>query len=129
LKAQSSVWLEIATDDIDAAEHCFNGKNYLWALFMCQQAVEKAIKAYYFEKTGEIPPKKHDLISLAGAANILNEIDDKSQDLLRRLSIYYLETRYPDKRKDLELKCTHEYTGELLAATKGVIEWLKNKLR
>jgi len=58
-----------------------------------------------------------------------NEIDDKSQDLLRRLSIYYLETRYPDKRKDLELKCTHEYTGELLAATKGVIEWLKNKLR
>ncbi|WP_166511688.1 HEPN domain-containing protein [Desulfallas thermosapovorans] len=56
-------------------------------------------------------------------------MDDKTKDLLRRLSIYYIETRYPDKRKQLELKCTHEYTEELLAATKGVMEWLKNKLR
>ncbi|WP_245779703.1 HEPN domain-containing protein [Desulfoscipio geothermicus] len=66
---------------------------------MCQQAVEKAIKALYFEKTGDTPPKKHDLISLAGAANILNALDDKTQDLLRRLSIYYIETRYPDKKR------------------------------
>lgn len=106
MKAQSSAWLEIAADDLDAAEHCFNGQNYLWALFMCQQAVEKSIKALYFEKTGSTPPKKHDLISLAGAADILNDLDDPTKDLFRRLSIFYIETRYPDKRKDLELKCT-----------------------
>jgi hypothetical protein len=34
-----------------------------------------------------------------------------------------------DNIDELELKCTYEYTEELLAATKGVIEWLKNKLR
>jgi len=129
LKSQSAVWLEIAADDLDAAKHCFNGQNYLWALFMCQQAVEKAIKALYFEKNGSTPPKKHDLISLAGAADILNDLNEPTKDLFRRLSIYYIETRYPDKRKELELKCTHEYTEELLTSTKEAIVWLKNKLR
>lgn len=58
MRAQTSVWITIAYDDIDAAEHCFQGKRYLWSMFMCQQAVEKAIKAVYFEKTGQSSPKK-----------------------------------------------------------------------
>ncbi|KAF1086284.1 HEPN domain protein [Sporotomaculum syntrophicum] len=89
MKAQSSVWLEIATDDLDAVEHCFSGKNYLWALFMCQQSVEKCIKALYFEKIGETPPRKHDLISLAGTANILNELDDNSRSITPPFNILH----------------------------------------
>jgi len=129
MRPQASVWLEIAEDDLSTAEHCFKGNRYLWAMFMCQQAAEKAIKAVYVEQTGETPPRKHDLVSLAGSAGILAECDENRRDLLRRLSLYYIETRYPDKRAQLEATCTEEYVGQMMARTKEVVEWLKNKLR
>lgn len=129
MRAQSAVWMEIAEDDIEAAEHCFHGNRWLWVMFMCQQAIEKAIKAIYFENTGETPPKKHDLISLAGAAGILDECTKEMRDLFRHLSLYYIETRYPDKRAALEDKCTQAYTKEMMECTKGTMEWLKNKLK
>lgn len=81
MRAQSSVWIGIAEDDLEAAENCMQGKQYLWAMFMCQQSVEKAIKAVYFENTGLTPPKKHDLISLAGAASILDQCTRETRDL------------------------------------------------
>ena len=118
MRAQTSVWIDITDDDLDAAGHCLRGDRYLWAMFMCQQAVEKAIKAVYFENTGLTPPKKHDLISLAGSASVLEKCTKEQKDLLRRLSLYYIETRYPDKRAALEAKCT-----------KGVVLWLKNMLK
>lgn len=73
--------------------------------------------------------KKHDLISLAGAAGILDECSKNNHDLFRRLSLYYIETRYPDKRAELESKCTEEYAKEMLDRTKEVMEWLKSKLK
>ncbi len=99
------MWLDIAEDDLETAEYCYHGKRYLWSLFMCQQSIEKAIKAVFFEKTGKVPPRKHDLISLAGVADVLRDCDENTQDLFRHLSLFYIETRYPDKRIDLEAEC------------------------
>ncbi|ABO51515.1 HEPN domain protein [Desulforamulus reducens MI-1] len=129
MRAQSSVWIGIAEDDLEAAEHCMHGKQYLWSMFMCQQAVEKAIKAVFFNKTGLTPPKKHDLISLAGGADILAQCSKDTRDLLRRLSLYYIEARYPDKRAELEAKCTYENTKEILQRTKGGVAWLRSMLK
>lgn len=129
MRAQSAVWLDIAGDDLEAAEHCLSGKQYLWSLFMCQQAVEKAIKAIYFEKTGKIPPKKHDLIALAGAADILDGCSNDTKDLFRLLSLYYIETRYPDKRAALEAKCTGVFAKATVDSSKEVVTWLKSMLK
>lgn len=129
MRAQSSVWMDIADDDLEAAEHCFIGKRFLWSMFMCQQAVEKAIKAVHYENTGMTPPKKHDLISLAGSAGILDQCAKDTKDLLRRLSLYYIETRYPDKRADLEAKCNQEHTKEILERSKEAVIWLKGMLK
>lgn len=129
MRAQSSVWIGIADDDLEAAEHCLDGKQYLWTMFMCQQAVEKAIKAVYFENAGLTPPKMHDLVSLAGAADILDHCTKEMRDLLRRLSLYYIETRYPDKRAELEAKCTPGHTKEILERSKGAVEWLRTMLK
>ncbi|MHB1044271.1 MAG: HEPN domain-containing protein [Eubacteriales bacterium] len=49
--------------------------------------------------------------------------------MLRRLSIYYIETRYPDKRAVLEAKCTPEYTKEMLDRSKEALKWLKSMLK
>lgn len=129
MRAQSAVWLDIAEDDLEAAEHCFWGKQYLWSLFMCQQALEKAIKAVCFDKNGKTPPKKHDLIALAGAAGILDDCSDDMRDLFRRITLYYIETRYPDKRAALEAKCTATYTKEMMDRSKEAVAWLKSMLK
>lgn len=50
---------------------------------------------------------------------------EERRDLLRRLSLYYIETRYPDKRSELEAKCTKEHTAEILQRSKEAVEWLK----
>ena len=129
MRAQSAVWLDIAEDDIETAEYCYQGKRYLWSLFMCQQAVEKAIKAVFLEKTEKTPPKKHDLIALAGAAGILGDCSENTQDLLRHLSLYYIETRYPDKRAELEAESTEEFAKDMLDRSKENVEWLKSMLK
>ena len=58
-------WLEQAEADFDGAEYNFEGGKYYIAAFLCQQAVEKALKALFlYEKKGEVP-QSHSLIYLA----------------------------------------------------------------
>jgi HEPN domain-containing protein len=49
MKKQAEAWLKIAAEYLDTAKYNFEGKRYLWAIFLCQQALEKAFKAVYYE--------------------------------------------------------------------------------
>lgn len=129
MQVDASVWFLIAEDDLDTAKHCFQGRKYPWAMFMCQQAVEKALKAVYVQKNGGAPPRKHDLISLAGSAGVLDGCTEDVRDLLRRLSLSYTETRYPDKRAAFEAKCTRAYAEDMIERTEDVLEWLRDMLK
>ncbi|TEB05198.1 HEPN domain protein [Pelotomaculum schinkii] len=51
LKPQTLNWIETADDDHEVAGHLFNKKKYLYSLFFCQQAIEKAVKAVYYDKS------------------------------------------------------------------------------
>jgi len=128
LKDHSLEWAKIAEDDLGTAQYCFEGRRFLWALFMCQQAIEKILKAIYTKNTGEIPPKKHDLIALAGIAEILKDCSKDKRDLFRRLSRFYIKARYPESKEELESKATPEITSDILTKTKETFEWLKSIL-
>jgi len=123
------IWLNIAEEDIKAAEWSFKGDQFLWAVFMCQQCLEKAIKAIYIYKTKEIPPKKHDLIYLSQIAELFDTFDDSTKKLLRYLNVYYIETRYAEKREELKTKCNKQNTLEIINQTGEVFECLKNTLK
>ena len=128
MKNLSAEWVKVAEDDIDTALFCYEGKRYLWALFMCQQALEKIIKALYIEINDKIPPKKHDLIELAGHINIFEECSEETKDLFRRLTRYYIKTRYPENLLELKQKTGKETTFLLLNKTQEVFKWIKEKL-
>lgn len=121
-------WIKIAEDDLNAAEWNLQGNYLLWCIFMCQQSLEKTIKAIYQFKTNKIPPYKHDLIYLAKSAEIIDECDEETIELLAYLNIYYIETRYSEKRDDLKAQLTKENTNNTLERTKRAYQWLKNKL-
>ena len=97
MKNLLSEWIKVAEDDLDTASFCYNGKRYLWTIFMCQQAIEKILKALYINTYDKVPPKKHDLIELAGHANIFEDCSEETKDLFRRLTRYYIKTRYPER--------------------------------
>ncbi len=122
------IWLNIAEEDLQAAQWSFKGEQFLWSVFMCQQCIEKTIKAIYIYKTKEIPPKKHDLIYLSQIAQLFDVLDEPTKKLFRYLNVYYIETRYAEKREELKAKCNKQNTKEIINNTKEVFEWLKSKL-
>lgn len=62
------------------------------ALIMCQQAVEKALKALYIAQTGKFPPRIHSIERLAE----LTEMRSELEPALLELEDFYTTLRYPD---------------------------------
>jgi HEPN domain-containing protein len=58
------VWLEFAHRDLVAACQLFEWGDYLHCAPLCEQAVEKAIKAVIVAQTSSLPPKSHNLRKL-----------------------------------------------------------------
>jgi len=80
-------WAEQAQYDLDTADAMFKAGRYVYVLFCCQQAVEKALKAVIVKKTGEMPPRIHNLLRLAETAGI--ESGQEQIHFLTKLSGYY----------------------------------------
>src|SRR3989344_2960716 len=91
MKEEVKRWWNKANDDLRKAKDNLNIKNYDLSSFLCQQAVEKALKALLIEKKGDFP-KIHDLFRLGKLVGL-------DEDLLKyceSLTSVYVETRYPD---------------------------------
>ncbi|MGV8073283.1 MAG: HEPN domain-containing protein [Syntrophobacteraceae bacterium] len=71
MEKQTKEWLTQSDYDMDTADYMQHGGRHMYAVFMCHLAIEKALKALYYEKHRKFPPKSHNLIYL------LNEIGIK----------------------------------------------------
>jgi len=97
-------------------------ERYLYVLFCCQQATEKMLKAVIARRTREHPPRVHHLVRLAEVARV--EVDESQADLLRELSTYYIQSRYPEEIPDLASKVRPDEAKRILGQTEGFIQWL-----
>lgn len=64
---------------------------YAPAVFHCQQAVEKLLKAIWVRNRQEVPPRTHNLGDLA---KVLGSFDEVHRRFLADLSIQAVATRY-----------------------------------
>ena len=55
MSEKSEYWIEIADYDIETAKAMLVSKRFLYVGFMCHQAIEKTIKAYYCSVKNEVP--------------------------------------------------------------------------
>jgi len=117
-------WLKMSRDDFDSAQVNFDNKKYYVCVFLCQQSVEKGLKAIVIRKTGELF-KVHDLILLGKKLNapegILAECD--------KINGVYLDTRYgdiggkvPSEKFDMNMAKT------FLKSTNKVLKWLEKEI-
>ena len=70
MKKEIKNWLDSAQYDLESAEHMFDSGRYIYTIFMCHLAIEKVLKAKAEEKTGNKPPKTHNLLYLVKLAKI-----------------------------------------------------------
>ena len=100
-------WLDRVKYDIDTADAMFSTGRYIYAVFMCQQSLEKCLKALMAAKDIEILPV-HNLRRLAEIASVIAEINPNDLIKIDFLSQYYLNARYKEDIEELSSQITDE---------------------
>ncbi|TFG23804.1 MAG: HEPN domain-containing protein [Promethearchaeota archaeon] len=112
-------WFILAERDFISAKKNFKKRIYYVSAFLCQQSIEKALKALYIKKYQKLL-KIHDLVKLAKKVGA----DINILDICAELNPIYIETRYPDvptSYNKVDLK-------KLLKDTEKVLIWIKTNL-
>ncbi len=127
MKNTAEQWVSQSDYDFETAKAMYETGRYLYVAFMCQQAVEKYLKALICEKTDKMPPYVHNLTVLIQHLGI--KLTERQLDLMDILSKYYLNTRYPVIKQKLAKNLDENSSLELLNKTEDFIKWLKKELK
>jgi len=120
-------WLELADDDMIAANLLLKGGSYLQAGFFCHLITEKALKAVISDIPQE-PPKIHDLIKLAKRGGIYDDLLEKQRVLLEELDPLNIEARYPEYKARIAKTLNKEKLERIYKETGEFLCWIKQRL-
>ena len=120
-------WLQLARLDLESARRSLRGESYLHCIFGCQQALDKALKALVVKSTGHAPPRTHNLIRLQDMAGV--SLSLSQQQFLSKLSVEYIETRYPGELHDLDEFNNQAAAQEHCQATEALFQWLEAQMK
>lgn len=120
-------WRERAEYDLDTAEAMITTARYIYAVFMCQQAVEKSFKALMAFQGLEVPPI-HNLRRLAEASGTVHALSQDDLKKLDFLSQYYLNARYKEDLQELSRQVRENTAREFLGFARTKAQWLTRKM-
>lgn len=121
-------WIDIANYDIDTAEAMYQTGRWLYVAFMCHQAIEKTLKAYWCGTQVEDPPYTHHRMRLAEGCGIYDSMDDEQKDFLDTITNYNIEARYPQDKEELARTLTKQTCRNLIDETKQMMRWIQDVL-
>jgi len=120
-----AAWFEKLDDDLEAARmiHRLRGPAGV-GCFLCQQAVEKALKACLVAQ-GAVPPKIHDLEALADAVRDGTPIAlEIAQEMLQSVTDYAVAERYPgfgDSQTQRDFPQILAWTEDIVARVRAAL--------
>jgi HEPN domain-containing protein len=79
-------WLALAEYDLATAEAMLQTQRLLYVGFMCQQAIEKILKACFVKYRGVTPPYTHNLLRLVAELSWKEDIGDRRLETLETLN-------------------------------------------
>lgn len=121
-------WLDVADYDLDTAEAMYQTGRRLYVAFMCHQAIEKTLKAYWCGTQTSDPPFTHSHIRLAEGCGLYELMNDDQRDFLDTITNYNIEARYPEDKDALFRTLTQPFCRQLIDETKLLLQWIKEKL-
>ncbi len=128
LQKTSKMWLDRVAYDIDTAKAMLQTGRLIYAIFMCQQSLEKCFKALLAYEDREIIPI-HNLRRLAELAQVIHEMDEPTLVKLDFLSSYYINARYKEDLEQLSRGITESVARDFVQFSEGVIAWLCQKIK
>jgi HEPN domain-containing protein len=120
-------WLDSSDDNYKSMLNMFKAGEYMWSLFIGHLVIEKLLKAYYVKKAEQEVPRTHDLYKLAIKSEL--DLSEGQKDSLQYITLFNIETRYEDYKKDFYKKCTKEFTEKNIEKIKELRTWLKKKIK
>ena len=120
-------WLERVDYDIQTAESMLQAGRYIYAVIMCQQAIEKCLKALITYFGGDVLPI-HNLRRLAELSGVKDQLDKDQLMKLDFLSQYYINARYKEDITELSRGITGKFSGNMNHFSKEMVRWLTQRM-
>ncbi len=121
-------WLNIADKDFVVACDLIKLGHWLYVAFMCQQTIEKTIKAYHTQFQTDDPPFIHNLTRLAEKSGLHELMSEEQKMFLDILTPMNIEARYPDYKSRIATSLNEKTCQNIIEQTKKMQSWIKNKL-
>jgi len=121
-------WVERSQYDLDTAKIMLDTGRYLYVAYMCQQAVEKILKALIAQLGKENFPI-HNLNRLADIADISNELTSEQFIFLAELTPYHIEARYGDYKDSLFEIINEKKAEQVYKKTREIHKWIYQKIK
>lgn len=116
-------WRDDAFSSWDDAQYLIKGGHVVFGLFAVHLALEKVIKTHVIKNTKELPPRIHNLLSLAALASFT--LTPEQERLLAKLNTFNIRGRYSDVPME---KPTPAQAESIFQHAKEVFEWLIEQL-
>lgn len=127
MREETKNWLDMVEYDLTTAKQMLKTGRFVYVIFMCHLAIEKALKAIVCEETNKVPPKTHDLIYLINLGKVV--LPGDLLDFVGVINNAGIVTRYPEDLSKLILSYPKEITREYLDKTSEVIKCMKQDSR
>ena len=121
-------WVERSKYDLDTAKVMLDTGRYLYVAYMCQQTIEKMLKAIIAQQGKENFPI-HNLNRLVEIASISNELTSEQFNFLAEMTPYHIEARYGDYKESLSEIINDKEAEQVYRKTKGIYKWLYQKIK
>jgi HEPN domain-containing protein len=121
-------WISLAEYDLATAQDMSKAGRYLYVAFMCQQAIEKILKACYVKQHESTPPYTHNLLRLIKELKFKDEVGDEIMSAIEELNSYYIESRYTEDIEELSKLLTEAKAVSVLNSTKELFGWIRARL-
>lgn len=121
-------WLELCDDDLITAKVLLDSKRLLHMGFYCHMIAEKAMKAIIAMQTDEVPPKIHDLKTLAKRSGIVHDLSEEQLNLLEKLNPFQIEARYPEHKLKITATLSFEKCQKIYSETEEFLCWIRQRL-
>lgn len=127
-KKSIEYWRNGSSQDFKVAKSLFEKKFYAHSLFFCHLSLEKLLKSFVMEKTGEFAPYTHDLLRLIEITEI--KLDKEQTENLEKIFTFNVAGRYPEEKIDFHKKYNKkEIAKKYLNITNNLLIWLKKEFQ
>ena len=121
-------WLDHVHEDVSAAEDLHKTGHQLYVAFLCHQAIEKALKAYYIATHDEDPRYTHSHSKLLEDCGLTDEISPEHLRFIDFMVPMYIKARYPEQKVAAARSLTKEICEHIIKTTKELTQWIEERL-